>query len=123
MLLVPNLTEEELDQVGYYGEYYSPHPMEVLILTHPPLRGTDKWAKGKGCTGQVPEVAPVPGAKIIEEWLRSSDPFIHGVVYPLLGIPRTAAASSHVVSSWESHFLEGRGSRIAHCTGRLDYYR
>jgi hypothetical protein len=122
VLLVPDLSQEELDQVGYYGEYYSPHPLEVLVLTHSSIRDKDGGTRGKGKNqpenraGHAMSITTKSSATVIEAWLRSADPLAHGLVSPLYGVPRTAATSRNVSSSWESHFLEGQSGRIANHT-------
>ncbi|KAJ3575046.1 hypothetical protein NP233_g1344 [Leucocoprinus birnbaumii] len=115
VLLIPDLSEEEVDQVGYYGEYYSPHPMEVLVLTHPPTRSFGGAEREKGISRISQHDITV--AVGIEERLRDPNPFAYGSVCPLYGIPRTASASSQVASCWEAYFLEGRSSRTRRSDG------
>lgn len=109
VLLIPELNEEELDQVGYHGEYLSPHPLEVLVITLHSLRDSPGYERSKEVYHHIARGRATLslGAYVIEERLRSSDPFAYGVVSPLCGISRTAAANAYIASSWESHFLEG----------------
>jgi len=92
--------------LGIIGEYLSPHSLEVLIIT---LRDSPDYEKSKEVCHRFARGRTTSslGALVIEERLRSSNPFAYGVVSPLRGISRTAATNAYIASSWESHFLEG----------------
>lgn len=115
LLLIPKLSEEEIDLVGYSTRYFSPHPLEALVLSYPksgaqhysPYSSPESWRTVKRESNR----AVLSGASIIEGWLRSPDPLAYGVVYPLDGIPRTAM-NFYVSSCWESRFLEGRNPHV-----------